>query len=59
MTPPSSRIYAITLRKAHSFVTAQGVDLAEQRGWKVIAPHHEQAGGFMATASIQLLQNPG
>ena len=23
---------------------------AERRGWNVVAPHHEQAGGFMADA---------
>ncbi len=22
--------------------------IAKKRGWRVIAPHHEQAGGFMA-----------
>ena len=29
MTPQGGRIYAITLRKAHSFMTAQGVDSAD------------------------------
>jgi AraC-like DNA-binding protein len=29
MTQPSQRVYAITLRKAHSFMTAKGIDSAE------------------------------
>lgn len=33
--------------------------LAEQRGWKVIAPHHEQAGGFMADGLYRLTGIPG
>ena len=33
--------------------------LAEQRGWRVIAPHHEQAGGFMADGLYRLTGRPG
>lgn len=33
--------------------------IAEQRGWKVIAPHHEQAGGFMADGLYRLTGKPG
>lgn len=33
--------------------------LAEQRGWRVIAPHHEQAGGFMADGLFRLTGKPG
>jgi len=33
--------------------------LAEQRGWRVIAPHHEQAGGFMADGLYRLTGKPG
>lgn len=32
---------------------------AEQRGWRVIAPHHEQAGGFMADGLWRLTGKPG
>lgn len=33
--------------------------LAEQRGWQVVAPHHEQAGGFMADGLYRLTGLPG
>ena len=33
--------------------------LAQQRGWRVIAPHHEQAGGFMADGLYRLTGKPG
>jgi thiamine pyrophosphate-dependent acetolactate synthase large subunit-like protein len=33
--------------------------LAEQRGWTVVAPHHEQAGGFMADGLYRLTGKPG
>ena len=39
------------------FVTL--LTLAEQRGWRVIAPHHEQAGGFMADGLYRLTGKPG
>jgi len=32
---------------------------AEQRGWRVIAPHHEQAGGFMADGLWRMTGKPG
>ncbi|MET0239539.1 MAG: thiamine pyrophosphate-binding protein [Sphingobium sp.] len=32
---------------------------AEQRGWKVVAPHHEQAGGFMADGWSRMTGKPG
>lgn len=32
---------------------------AEQRGWNVVAPHHEQAGGFMADAWSRMTGKPG
>jgi acetolactate synthase I/II/III large subunit len=32
---------------------------AQQRGWKVVAPHHEQAGGFMADAWSRMTGKPG
>lgn len=32
---------------------------AEQRGWNVVAPHHEQAGGFMADAWSRMSGKPG
>lgn len=38
---------------ASMFVTA------EQRGWRVIAPHHEQAGGFMADGLWRMTGRPG
>ncbi len=37
----------------HMFVTA------EQRGWDVIAPHHEEAGAFMAEAMWRMTGTPG
>ncbi|MDD1649832.1 MAG: hypothetical protein LUO80_05495, partial [Methylococcaceae bacterium] len=37
----------------HMFATA------EKRGWRVIAPHHEQAGGFMAEAYWKMTGKPG
>ncbi len=33
--------------------------LAEQRGWRVIAPHHEQAGAFMADGLYRMTGKPG
>jgi thiamine pyrophosphate-dependent acetolactate synthase large subunit-like protein len=33
--------------------------IAEQRGWRVVAPHHEQAGGFMADGLYRLTGKPG
>jgi thiamine pyrophosphate-dependent acetolactate synthase large subunit-like protein len=33
--------------------------LAGRRGWKIIAPHHEQAGGFMADGLYRLTGKPG
>lgn len=33
--------------------------VAEQRGWNVVAPHHEQAGGFMADAWSRMTGKPG
>jgi thiamine pyrophosphate-dependent acetolactate synthase large subunit-like protein len=32
---------------------------AEQRGWEVVAPHHEQAGAFMADAWSRMMGRPG
>jgi acetolactate synthase I/II/III large subunit len=32
---------------------------AEQRGWRVIAPHHEQAGAFMADGLWRMTGKPG
>jgi thiamine pyrophosphate-dependent acetolactate synthase large subunit-like protein len=32
---------------------------AEARGWRVIAPHHEQAGAFMADAMWRVTGKPG
>lgn len=32
---------------------------AEKRGWNVVAPHHEQAGGFMADAWSRMTGKPG
>ena len=32
---------------------------AESRGWNVVAPHHEQAGGFMADAWSRMSGKPG
>lgn len=32
---------------------------AEGRGWNVVAPHHEQAGGFMADAWSRMSGKPG
>lgn len=32
---------------------------AEKRGWNVVAPHHEQAGGFMADAWSRMTGRPG
>lgn len=37
----------------HMFITA------EQRGWQVIAPHHEEAGAFMAEALWRMTGTPG
>jgi acetolactate synthase-1/2/3 large subunit len=37
----------------HMFITA------EKRGWKVIAPHHEQCAGFMAEAASRMTGKPG
>lgn len=33
--------------------------IAEQRNWKVVAPHHEQNGGFMADAWSRMTGKPG
>ena len=33
--------------------------IAEQRNWRVIAPHHEAAGGFMADGLYRLTGKPG
>lgn len=33
--------------------------LTEQRGWNVIAPHHEQSGAFMADAWSRMTGKPG
>ena len=32
---------------------------AEQRGWNVVAPHHEQAGGYMADGWSRMVGKPG
>jgi thiamine pyrophosphate-dependent acetolactate synthase large subunit-like protein len=32
---------------------------AQERGWRVIAPHHEQAGAFMADAMWRMTGKPG
>src|SRR5580700_9401548 len=32
---------------------------AEQRGWQVVAPHHEAAAGFMAEAVSRMTGKPG
>jgi acetolactate synthase I/II/III large subunit len=32
---------------------------AEKRGWRVIAPHHEEAGAFMAEAMWRMTGKPG
>src|ERR1700744_3169995 len=32
---------------------------AEKRGWEVVAPHHEQAGAFMADAWARMKGRPG
>lgn len=36
----------------HLFITA------EKRGWQVVAPHHEQSGGFMAEAVTRMTGKP-
>ena len=33
--------------------------IAEKRGWRVIAPHHESSGGFMADGMDRLTGCPG
>jgi len=37
----------------HMFITA------EKRGWKVVAPHHEESAGFMAEAASRMTGRPG
>jgi acetolactate synthase-1/2/3 large subunit len=37
----------------HMFITA------EERGWKVVAPHHEECAGFMADAASRMTGRPG
>src|SRR5689334_17790105 len=37
----------------HMFITA------EQRGWRVVAPHHEESAGFMAEAASRMTGRPG
>src|SRR5689334_24090085 len=37
----------------HMFITA------EQRGWRVVAPHHEESAGFMAEAASRMTGKPG
>jgi acetolactate synthase I/II/III large subunit len=37
----------------HMFLTA------EQRGWRVVAPHHEESAGFMAEAAYRMTGKPG
>src|ERR1700677_271220 len=37
----------------HMFITA------EQRGWKVVARHHEECAGFMADAASRMTGKPG
>jgi acetolactate synthase I/II/III large subunit len=37
----------------HMFLTA------EQRGWRVVAPHHEESAGFMAEAASRMTGKPG
>jgi len=37
----------------HMFLTAQ------QRGWQVVAPHHEESAGFMAEAVSRMTGKPG
>ena len=37
----------------HMFITA------EERGWKVVAPHHEECAGFMADAASRMTGKPG
>jgi thiamine pyrophosphate-dependent acetolactate synthase large subunit-like protein len=37
----------------HMFITA------EQRGWRVVAPHHEECAGFMAEAAWRMTGKPG
>jgi acetolactate synthase-1/2/3 large subunit len=32
---------------------------AERRGWSVVAPHHEESGGFMADAVARMTGKPG
>jgi acetolactate synthase-1/2/3 large subunit len=32
---------------------------AEQRGWDVVSPHHEESGGFMAEAVSRMTGKPG
>ena len=32
---------------------------AEKRGWQVIAPHHEEAGAFMAEGMWRMSGKPG
>lgn len=32
---------------------------AEQRGWEVVAPHHEEVAGFMAEATSRMTGKPG
>ena len=32
---------------------------AEQRGWSVVAPHHEESAGFMAEAASRMTGKPG
>lgn len=37
----------------HMFLTAQ------KRGWRVVAPHHEESAGFMAEAAYRMTGKPG
>lgn len=37
----------------HMFLTA------EKRGWRVVAPHHEESAGFMAEAASRMTGKPG
>ncbi|HEX4376064.1 MAG TPA: thiamine pyrophosphate-binding protein, partial [Steroidobacteraceae bacterium] len=34
-------------------------EIANRRGWRVIAPHHEQAGAFMAEGLWRMTGKPG
>ena len=66
MTPGYERI--LQLLDAEGINTIFGIpdpsffhmfNAAKARGWQIVAPHHEQAGGFMAEAMWRMTGKPG